>query len=272
MKELLEILSGKQRIWILTGAGISAASGIPTYRDHQGNWKHSKPIQHDEFVNDLPARKKYWMRSLAGFPHFSTAIPNAAHHAFTKLQQSGRISQLVTQNVDGLHSRAETSAVIDLHGRLDQIVCLSCGYVDSRYTFQDLLAANNPNHIGAPENVLPDGDADIEAHYSSDITIPGCASCGGIVKPDVVFFGGKTPDDKVKQCWESVTDSDCVLVCGSSLSVYSGYRFVKYASEIGLSLVAINQGVMRGEALFDYILPRPCETAVPELVAQMTDL
>ena len=260
---LVDILSTKSRIWILTGAGVSAFSGIPTYRDDSRTWQHSQPIQHDDFINHSATRKRYWARSLVGFHYFSKAMPNPGHYAIARIQNSGGVSRLVTQNVDRLHSEAGARDVIDLHGRLDRVVCLQCGDVFSRYDFQTLLNDSNPDFDQETTKILPDGDAELEETLTSEIIIPGCPECGGVVMPDVVFFGGKTSEVKVRDCLNSLKDSDCVLVCGSSLSVYSGFRFVKKASEMGLPLLAINKGAMRGQVLFDLVLAGACEEFLP---------
>jgi len=267
---LVETLSTKNRIWILTGAGISAPSGIPTYRDDNRAWQHRQPIQHDDFVNNLATRKRYWARSLVGFHYFSKAMPNTGHYSIARIQNAGYVSGLVTQNVDRLHSEAGARNVIDLHGRLDRVVCLECRNLFSRFDFQKLLEHSNPNFDQSTKKILPDGDAELEKTLTSETNIPGCPKCGGVVMPDVVFFGGKTSEVKVQNCLDSLKDSDCVLVCGSSLSVYSGFRFVKKASEMGLPLLAINKGLMRGQELFDLIVADACEEILPR-VAEVLD-
>jgi NAD-dependent SIR2 family protein deacetylase len=261
--QLLDILSTKSRIWILTGAGISAPSGIPTYRDDNRAWQHSQPIQHDDFINHSATRKRYWARSLVGFHYFSKATPNSGHYAIARIQNAGYVSGLVTQNVDRLHSEAGARDVIDLHGRLDRVVCLDCHNLFSRFDFQKLLENSNLEFNQAARKILPDGDAELEENLISEIIIPGCSRCGGVVMPDVVFFGGKTPEVKVRDCRNSLEASDCVLVCGSSLSVYSGFRFIKKASEMGLPLLAVNKGIMRGQELFDLAVAGACEEILP---------
>ena len=267
--QLVEMLSAKKRIWVLTGAGISVSSGIPAYRDDDRTWKHSQPIQHDDFVNYSETRKRYWARSLVGFHHFGKAMPNPCHYAIARIQQGGRVSSLVTQNVDRLHSQAGSRQVIDLHGRLDQVFCMNCRDVFSRFDYQRLLEGRNRGFDQAKKKILPDGDAEVEEVLTSEIIIPGCPKCGGVVMPDVVFFGGKTSEVKVRDCLKSLKRSDCVLVCGSSLSVYSGFRFVKKASEIGLPLLAINKGIMRGQELFELVVAEACEEILPRVAEEL---
>ncbi len=266
---LARLLADKKKIWVLTGAGISAHSGIPTYRDHQGNWHHNRPIQHEEFINQFPSRQLYWARSLAGWKHIHQAKPNAAHHAITSMQQAGRLSQLVTQNVDRLHSAAYTKDVIDLHGRLDQIYCLKCDQISSRSDYQLLLEEQNPGLNQIVTELLPDGDAQVEDIATEAVRVPPCGNCGGIIMPNVIFYGGNVPGPRVKQAYQSLGESDCVLVVGSSLSVYSGFRFVRRAHEQRLPLYAVNQGIFRGAELFNHIASDPCEIALPELVATL---
>ena len=262
-------LAGRNNLWVLTGAGISAASGFPTYRDHDRNWQHSKPVQHDDFVKHASTRRRYWARSMVGWSRVKNAVPNEGHRALTDLQQSGRVSQVVTQNVDRLHSRAGTRDVLDLHGRLDRVVCLGCGTKRSREDFQVRLAARNPHLLSVKADFLPDGDARIDDDLVKGVEVPGCDDCGGTVMPDLVFFGGQVPRGRVERAYASLARSDGVLVLGSSLSVYSGLRFIKWAFNNRVPLFAINRGTMRGCEMFDHIVSAPCETLLPRLVASL---
>jgi NAD-dependent SIR2 family protein deacetylase len=262
---LAGLLSGRRHLWVLSGAGISAASGFPTYRDHDRNWQHRRPIQHEDFVKKFSTRQKYWARSMVGWQQVKSAKPNAAHLAVTRLQQCGRLNQLVTQNVDCLHSIAGTRGVIDLHGRLDQVVCLDCKSTSSRFSFQERLEEQNPDLAKIESETLPDGDAQIENRYLENIKVPQCLACNGTIMPDIVLFGGRVPKPRVEKAYASLTESDGVLVLGSSLSVYSGFRFIKWAHENGIPLFAVNQGKMRGSEWFDQIAREPCETALPVL-------
>lgn len=269
LDDLIQDLSVKKRIWVLTGAGISKASGIPTYRDHKGLWQASQPIQHGEFIHRPEARQRYWARSMLGWHRINSAQPNAGHKALAELQKHALTSQIVTQNVDRLHSIAGASEVIDLHGRLDRIVCLDCRAISSRAAYQTRLVSCNPELADYATTYLPDGDAIIEDFDLAKVTIPACGNCGGIVMPDVVFFGGSVPGARVQEAYNSLAKSDCVLVIGSSLTVYSGYRFPRWAHQQGIPLYAINQGQIRGCEMFQQIVPMACEVALPRLVDQL---
>jgi NAD-dependent SIR2 family protein deacetylase len=269
LEKLSRELSHRKKIWILTGAGVSAPSGIPTYRDHLGNWQRSQPVQHDDFVNKESARKRYWARSMAGWRGIHSARPNDAHRAITKLQQHGIVRQVVTQNVDRLHSAAGTSQVLDLHGRLDRVKCLDCGVRFGRNGFQGELETANPTLAVIAQQILPDGDAQVDDNAVDKVNIPSCLTCGGVLMPDVVFFGGSVPRERVEFAFNALSESDCVLVIGSSLSVYSGFRFIKWAGENGLPLYAVNRGQLRGHDLFDQVVSWPVEHALPALAGSL---
>ena len=265
LTDLLQALEDKRSIWILSGAGISAPSGIPTYRDRNGQWKAANPIQHNDFIQQESSRQRYWARSTVGFAMTHSASPNAAHESVTCLQKASLTTQIVTQNVDRLHSVAGAQNVIDLHGRLDQVFCLACGLISKRADFQPRLVELNPTLSAYAAKLLPDGDADVDDFDMSQIQIPACESCGGTIMPDVVFFGGTVPKPRVEAAFASLKEADCVLVLGSSLTVYSGFRFPRWAHKNGLPLYAINQGDMRGKDLFDLILKNSCEDALPKV-------
>ena len=271
--KLLSVLKNKQKIWILSGAGISAPSGIPTYRDHKGNWQAGNPIQHNDFITQESFRKRYWTRSMAGWIITGHAKPNAAHQAITQLQKSGLLSKIVTQNVDRLHSNAGAKEVIDLHGRIDKIICLDCGEKSKRADYQPRLVELNPDLKDYIERVtsiaLPDGDANIDDYDTESVNIPSCESCDGTLMPDVVFFGGVVPKERVNLAFKTLAEADCILVIGSSLKVFSGFRFPRWAHQNNLPLYAINQGKMRGEDMFDLVVPESCEEILPELVNQL---
>lgn len=271
LEQLAHHLANKQRIWVLTGAGISAPSGIPTYRDHKGQWQASKPIQHNEFIDHHEYRQRYWARSMVGWKPVKQAQPNSAHFAISALQKQGFVSQIVTQNVDRLHSVAGAEDVIDLHGRLDQNVCLDCNDISERADYQSRLVATNPELDGYVTNFLPDGDANVEDFDMRKVHVPPCLKCGGTLMPHVVFFGGMVPRQRVDTAFNTLEQSDCVLVVGSSLTVYSGFRFAKKAYENQIPLYAINQGDMRGQDMFTHVAPVPCETALPDLVNWLND-
>ncbi|MGB1111021.1 MAG: Sir2 family NAD-dependent protein deacetylase, partial [Gammaproteobacteria bacterium] len=188
-ESLIDFFQRHPKVWVLTGAGISLASGIPTYRDQHGNWQRNDPIKHWEFINQLSKRKRYWARSMVGWREMRAVSPNVVHQALTALQSAGAISQIVTQNVDGLHQSAGSRNVIDLHGRMDSVCCMDCGALSEREALQTRLETLNPELAGFVADVLPDGDADIDDYPIETVLVPECEACGGMLKPDVVFFG-----------------------------------------------------------------------------------
>lgn len=263
--ELAAFVQQHRRLWVLTGAGVSTDSGIPAYRDRSGRWLRSDPIQHQDFVDSHAARQRYWARSLLGWQYVLRAQPNAAHIALAKMEQTGRITQLVTQNVDGLHQAAGSQAVIDLHGRLHRVLCLQCGAISLRTAMQQRLLAANP-HVGHSVSYMrPDGDAEVDALELTRVTVPNCEACDGILKPDVVFFGGAVPKPRVQLALDSLAAADALLVVGSSLKVFSGYRFCKAARQLGKPIVIINQGVTRADALATLKVEQNCGAALTEL-------
>ena len=234
--------------WVaLTGAGISSASGIPTYRDHTGTWLGSQPIQHDEFISEPLKRQRYWSRSALGWPRVGAAQPNASHTALVKLEQAGMLTGVITQNVDRLHQRAGSQRVIDLHGRLDQVKCLDCGHITTREAIQNWIEAHNALPNTSALKLRPDGDADLPDHCVSDFRVPQCQQCGGVVMPEVVFFGGTVTRPIVDECYQMIDASEGMLVIGSSLSVYSGLRFCRYAVDQGRPLIILNKGQTRAD-------------------------
>jgi len=256
-------LTAFERVFVLTGAGCSTASGIPDYRDAEGQWKRPSPVTYQAFVGDPAVRARYWARSLVGWPRVATASPNAAHVALAQWQASGQLSLLVTQNVDGLHQRAGSDAVIDLHGRLDEIVCLTCFARQPRADMQRQLQDDNPEWIGLGAASAPDGDADLEGHDFSRFRVPDCRLCGGLLKPDVVFFGENVPRIRYEAARAALEDSDAVLVVGSSLMVYSGYRFARLAHETGKPIALLNRGHTRADPIADLKLDADCVETLP---------
>ena len=238
-----------ERWTVLTGAGVSAASGIPTYRDRDGRWLRVDPIQHRDFVESYSKRQRYWARSMVGWTGVDAAIPNANHYALAALERTGKIDTLITQNVDRLHQRAGSKKVIDLHGRLDRAVCLDCGAHETRESLQTRLLANNPFVPEYRHIARPDGDADVPEDYISRISIPDCQSCGGTLMPDVVFFGGTVPKPRVELCSDAISRSSGLLVVGSSLQVYSGFRFCRQAEKHRIPIVIVNEGQTRADDL-----------------------
>lgn len=264
---LHQFISQHKQLLVITGAGVSTASGIPDYRDESGAWKHTRPIQYQEFVNSKSARQRYWTRSAIGWSRFSAAIPSEAHRALAKIESTGKISSLVTQNVDGLHQMAGSRNIINLHGALKQVVCLDCHNPVSRNHVQHFLLENNQQLKGMTSSPAPDGDVQLDQFDFSSISIPKCEYCAGILKPDVVFYGENVPANRVKNCFAALESSDAVLVVGSSLMVYSSFRFIRRAHEMDLPIVILNQGVTRADDLLVNKIEQECGTAL-SMVAQ----
>jgi NAD-dependent SIR2 family protein deacetylase len=257
-----------RRVFALTGAGCSTASGIPDYRDDEGEWKRRPPVMIQAFRSTGAVYKRYWARAYAGWPRFISAAPSAAHHAFSAWESAGTLLQLVTQNVDGLHQRAGSRAVIDLHGRLDEVVCLGCGARTDRSALQASIAAANPQWLAEAVSA-PDGDADIADALIDSFAAPRCDRCGGLLKPDVVFFGENVPADRYAQAREALARADALLVAGSSLMVYSGFRFVRLAHEAGLPIAIVNRGRTRGDDLAELKISGDVGTTLSDALGTM---
>jgi NAD-dependent SIR2 family protein deacetylase len=236
-------------VFVLSGAGVSTASGIPGYRDELGAWQGRAPMQYRDFVGSEALRRRYWARSMLGYPLIADADPNAAHHALRALEARGALSLLVTQNVDGLHRRAGSAKLVDLHGRLDQVRCLGCGALTERAALQSELLARNPGFARASARFQPDGDAELSDVDYDRFRIVPCASCGGMLKPHVVFFGENVPQDRVQQAMSALEASRLLLIVGSSLMVFSGFRFARAAARLGLPIAIVNRGITRADEL-----------------------
>lgn len=263
---LAEFIQRHSRLFILTGAGCSTASGIPDYRDENGDWKRTPPVMFQAFVGDLHTRRRYWARSMIGWRRFGHAQPNDAHRALARLEEEGRTEVLVTQNVDGLHQSAGSTGVIDLHGRLDRVRCLGCERRSDRERLQGRLLELNPAWADLDARAAPDGDADLEGVDFSGFVIPACEDCGGLLKPDVVFFGETVPAQRVAAALQAVHTAEAMLVIGSSLMVYSGYRFAQAASQAGKPIAAVNLGRTRADALLALKVNQPCGPALAFLL------
>jgi len=259
---LSEFIRAYPRLAVLTGAGVSTRSGIPDYRDEQGEWKRARPVEFRPFMTDVKVRKRYWARSTVGWPIISQAQPNDAHRALARLGASGVVSLLITQNVDGLHAKAGSPDVIDLHGRLDTVRCMACGHTLPRADLQRQLLASNPSWAEIEGRVAPDGDVDIEGRDFSGFVVPDCPRCEGILKPDVVFFGENVPRERVDRAFEGVANADALLIVGSSLMVYSGFRFAEAAATAGKPIAAINLGRTRADHLLALKITQPAEEAL----------
>lgn len=262
--QVLDFLRGR-RLVVLTGAGLSTDSGIPDYR---GPLAPSRtPMTFQEFVSGPVAQQRYWARSHLGWARMGHAEPNAGHHALARLEAAGQVDLLITQNVDGLHEAAGSRALA-LHGQVADVLCLGCRAVSSRVALQERLEVLNPGYAERHAGVLsrPDGDVDLEE--TGGFVVPGCAACGGVLKPDVVFFGENVPAARVQRCYDAVdalgTDG-ALLVVGSSLTVMSGFRFVRRAARAGTPVVIVNRGATRGDELATYTLEMGCSEFLTDL-------
>lgn len=243
--DVVEILRGK-RVAALTGAGLSTDSGIPDYRGPDSPPR--SPMTYDEFTSGAIAQQRYWARSHLGWQRMGRAAPNPGHRAMARLESTGVVADLITQNVDGLHQQAGSVAVIDLHGRIDEVVCLRCRVISSRSELHERLTELNP-HFGHSVDVTtaPDGDVDLED--TDGFRLAACQSCSGPLKPHVVFFGENVPRATVDRSYRAVDEAQALLVAGSSLTVMSGLRFVRHAARSRKPIVIINRGVTRGDPL-----------------------
>lgn len=255
---LRDFIEAHPRLFVLTGAGCSTDSGIPDYRDANGGWKRPQPVTYQAFMGEQATRQRYWARSLVGWRRFGRALPNATHHALARLEQQGRVTALLTQNVDGLHQAAGHRHVIDLHGRLNEVRCMSCDLRSPRDTFQQALVELNPDWATLDAGDAPDGDADLDGRDFSSFDVPPCPHCGGILKPDVVFFGENVPRNRVDAAITSLNEADAMLVVGSSLMVFSGYRFAAAAARDGKPIAAVNMGKTRADPLLSLKIEQSC--------------
>lgn len=269
VRVLAGFLEAAPRLLVLTGAGVSTESGIPDYRGPDGQWRHSRPVMYQEFVGSEETRRRYWGRSVVGWRRVAAGRPNAAHEALAALEARGRVHHLVTQNVDGLHQRAGSRNVTDLHGRLDTVDCLGCGARIGRGALQARLETMNPawNHSG--DTVKPDGDTELAHADYRRFAVPGCTRCGGVLKPSVVFFGENVPRPRVAHAMARLAEADALLVVGSSLMVFSGYRFVREARRAGKPVAVVNLGRTRADDEVDLKVEAPCGGALGGLVEQL---
>ena len=234
-----------RRVLALTGAGVSTDSGIPDYRGP--NAPAREPMRYRTFVGDVAARRRYWARSAVGWPRTRAARPNPVHRALARLERAGRVSAVLTQNVDGLHQRGGSDRVLELHGGLATTVCLDCGTRAGRDALQERIRAANPGF--APETVAlaPDGDVPLADAVAERFVVPDCLRCRGRLKPNVTFFGENVPRERVDRAFRLLREADALLVLGSSLTVFSGYRFVREARRCGLPVAIVNDGPTRGD-------------------------
>lgn len=246
--EALHELVQRGDVLVLTGAGCSTASGIPDYRGPNGAFTRGhQPMTFQQFLRDPEGRRRYWARGHVGWPQFAKARPNKAHEAIAALEARGLVSGVLTQNVDGLHQAAGSQQVIDLHGRLDRVVCLRCEASESRAGVHRRLTEANPDLVVDTDTINPDGDVDLDDSILANFTMVDCRACGGDLKPDVVYFGESVPAERVEQAYQWVDQARSILVVGSSLTVYSGRRFVIRAHKTDKPVAIINTGPTRGD-------------------------
>jgi NAD-dependent SIR2 family protein deacetylase len=270
LEALSSLLRGRTVV-ALTGAGCSTESGIPDYRSPERPPRQRPPIQHREFMDDAQVRRRYWARSLLGWSQFSTAQPNPAHRALAALEDIGVLAGIITQNVDSLHHRAGSRAIVELHGALARVRCLGCGSMISRDALQQRLTDENPGFLrsvrGAQDAVLaPDGDAELPEALVAEFAPVACARCDGALMPDVVFFGGSVAKPTLDSAWATFDRAEVLLVVGSSLTVFSGYRFVYRAAERAIPVAIINRGPTRGDPHAALRLDARAGAVLPELL------
>ena len=257
------------RTLVLSGAGISTESGIPDYRGPSSANSPREPMRYQQFVSSEAMRRRYWARSAIGWPLVRRARPNDGHRALARLEAERRIGGVLTQNVDGLHQAAGSRAVLELHGSLAAVRCLSCRRVESRRTLQRRLIEQNPALSAYASEAAPDGDADLPHRAEEGLVPPGCSGCGGVLKPDVVFFGENVPAARLAHAWRMYDAAQALLVVGSSLTVFSGFRFVRRAAADGKFVAILNDGPTRGDPLAQLKIGGRLGTVLPALARRL---
>ena len=268
LDRLLDLLAGGGVV-VLSGAGLSTESGIPDYRGPTGLARGGQPMTYQVFTRAADARRRYWARSHVGWRQIGAATPNAGHRAVAGLQALGLLSGLVTQNVDGLHQAAGARDVVELHGSLHQVVCLDCGALTPREQLDERLTLANVGWRAGPGAPKPDGDVELAEAEVERFVVAPCLACGGVLKPDVVFFGEPVPGDRVERCFALVAGARGLLVLGSSLTVMSGHRFVLRAAKLGLPVAVVNDGPTRGDAHASIRLHDRLGAVLPELLERL---
>ena len=246
MERLVELVRGRP-IVVLTGAGCSTESGIPDYRGPGTRARARNPIQYRDFIRSEAGRQRYWARAVVGWPRFCAARPNDAHRALASLERGGAVAGLITQNVDRLHREAGSERVVELHGALAEVICLGCRAIEDRGSLQQRLVELNPRFVDRDAALAPDGDAELDDRAVAEFRVAPCRLCGGVLKPNVVFFGEAVPRDVVDAAFALLDRAELLLVVGSSLAVFSGLRFVRRAAERGLPIAIVNLGETRGD-------------------------
>lgn len=272
INQLAELIRSSQNVTLLTGAGISVASGLPVYRDANGNWVHSKPVEGPAFRADEKIRQRYWCRSFFGWPAFSQATPNAVHHDINWIRENHGDSTVITQNVDGLHQQCGHNNTIALHGNLSEVICIECGDLTSRQFLQTRLEQCNPDFIKLDAISAPDGDALIDDKHIQKFKIANCQRCNGVLKPNVVFFGDNVPKERVMLCRDRVLQSGVLVCIGTSLMVYSGFRFCRAAHEASIPIAIINNGKTRADDMADFKIEGDCTANMADLKRALQQL
>jgi NAD-dependent SIR2 family protein deacetylase len=262
---LVDLIAGGGVV-VLSGAGLSTESGIPDYRGESGRSRRAEPMTYQTFIGSPAARRRYWARSHLGWRHIAGALPNAGHRAVAELQRRGLIAGIITQNVDGLHQAAGAQHAIELHGSLDRVTCLTCGQRTSRELLDRRLRTANPGWHAQVSAIKPDGDADLADDQIDAFDTVDCEGCGGLLKPDVIFFGENVPRPRVEECYALTERAGALLVLGSSLTVMSGYRFVRHAARHAIPVTIINRGPTRGDADALLTLDAPLGPALTTLL------
>ena len=264
---------GAGRITVLSGAGISLASGIPTYRDASGQWLGAEPITHQAFMRDAIARRRYWARSAHGYPLMSKASPTEAHVALASFERRGLLRECITQNVDVLHEAAGHHSVLHLHGTIEAVLCTACGHRYDRQEIQKAIETlngiNETQTIDAPR---PDGDIPVSDEWIEQFQVPDCDRCGGFLKPDVVFFGGNLAPQIKEAALIAVDESSALVVVGSSVQVFSGYRLCRRAAERDIPILLINPGQGRADEIATHRIIYPAEIALPIVARQLENV
>ncbi len=256
-------------VLILSGAGLSTESGIPDYRGPTGLARRATPMTYQTFTGSATARRRYWARSYLGWRHIAHAVPNDGHRAVAELSRRGLLTGIITQNVDGLHQAAGASGVTELHGSLHRVICLSCGQRTSRAELDRRLAAANPGWDAELTLINPDGDAVLDEVATESFQLADCSACHGVLKPDVVFFGENVPRHRAQACYALVERASALVVLGSSLTVMSGFRYVRHAAGRQVPVVIVNQGSTRGDAYATATLDAPLGQTLRELVTSI---
>ncbi|XP_046417256.1 NAD-dependent protein deacylase Sirt4 isoform X1 [Neodiprion fabricii] len=268
LSELESFMTNSNKICVLTGAGISTESGIPDYRSEGvGLYARSdrRPVLYKEFCESKQTRRRYWARNYVGWPRFSSFVPNSTHKILKNLEDAGKVSCVITQNVDNLHFKAGSKNVIELHGTAFRVTCLNCDHKISRYDLQKILQQNNKDMKAEAQMMRPDGDVELSQDQVENFVVPSCGKCGGILKPDIVFFGDNVPRQRVDKVKQEVEMADSLLVLGSSLSVFSGLRIILQAVEAKRPIAIVNIGKTRADQYAQIKVAARCGEILPKI-------